>query len=169
MRLSEVGKAQEVTLRLENYVELFQRIPETSLPLSIVGYANKLIGNKEKAAEIFVSVLEIIPGHLCSTMFRVFVEMGKKREAVAACEKLTANPVVVHDVIDGKRPSSIPCLIEACHRELLSLLSEEDEKQLQNCEFPLSPANIFKLYYMLNLTNTSWHWNTTRTRRNHPT
>ena len=151
MKLNEVGKAHEVALRLENYVDIFQRVPETSLFLSIVGYANKLIGNKEKAAEIFVSALEIIPGHICSTMVLVFVEMGKKKEAVAACEKLTAaNPVVVHDAIDGKRPSSIPYLIEACHRELLSLLSEEDEKQLQNCEFPLSPANIFKLYYMLN-------------------
>jgi tetratricopeptide (TPR) repeat protein len=150
MKLNEVGKAQEVALRLENYVDLFERTPETSLCLSIVGYANKLIGNKEKAAEIFVSALEIIPGHLCSTMVRVFVEMGKKREAVAACEKLTGNPVVVHDAIDGKRPSSIPYLIETCHRELLSLLNDEDQKQLQNCEFPLSPANIFKLYYMLN-------------------
>ncbi|CAB4005985.1 tetratricopeptide repeat 28-like, partial [Paramuricea clavata] len=150
MKLNEVGKAQEVALRLENYVEGFQRTPKTYLTLSIVGYANKLIGNKEKAAEIFVSVLEIIPGHLCSTMVRVFVEMGKKREAVAACEKLTANPVVVHDAIDEKRPSRIPYLIEACHRELLSLLSDEDRKQLQSCEFPLSPTNIFKLYYMLN-------------------
>jgi tetratricopeptide (TPR) repeat protein len=148
---NEVGKAEEVALRLENYVERFQRIPETSLFLSIVGYANKLIGNKEKAAKIFVSVLEIISGHLCSTLVRVFVEMGKKREAVAACEKLiAANPVVVHDAIDGKRPSCMPYLIEACHRELLSLLSDEDLKQLENCEFPLSPANIFKLYYMLN-------------------
>ncbi|CAB3983516.1 ---NA--- [Paramuricea clavata] len=150
MKLNEVGKAQEVALRLENYVERFKRIPETSLFLSIVGYANKLIGNKEKAAEIFVSVFEIIPGHLCSTMVLVFVEMGKKREAVAACEKLTANPAVVHDTIHEKRPSSIPYLVEACHHELLSLLSYEDQKQLQNCEFPLSPANIFKLYYMLN-------------------
>jgi hypothetical protein len=144
MKLNEVEKAQEVSLRLENYVERFQRIPK-------VGYANKLIGNKKKAAKIFFSVLEIISGHLCSTLVRVFVEMGKKREAVAACEKLTAaNPVVVHDAIDGKRPSSIPYPIEVCHRELLSLLSDEDQKQLQNCEFPLSPANIFKLYYMLN-------------------
>ncbi|CAB3984614.1 PREDICTED: uncharacterized protein LOC109482825 isoform X2 [Paramuricea clavata] len=87
---------------------------------------------------------------MCRTMFRVFVEMGKKREAVAACEKLTANPVVVHNAIDRKRPSSIPYLIEACHRELLSLLSDKDRKRLQNCELPLSPANIFKLYYMLN-------------------
>jgi tetratricopeptide (TPR) repeat protein len=151
MKLNEVGKAQEVALRLENYVERFQRIPKTSLFLSIVGYANILIGNKQKAAEIFVSLLEIIPRHLCSTMVRVFVEMGKKREAVAACEKLTAaNPVVAHDAFHGKRPSSIPYLIEACHRELLSLLCDEDQKQLQNCEFPLSSANIFKLYYMLN-------------------
>ena len=64
MKLNEVGKAQEVALRLENYVERFQRSPETSLALSIVGYANKLIGNKEKAAEIFVSALEVNPGHL---------------------------------------------------------------------------------------------------------
>ena len=64
MKLNEVEKAQEVALRLENYVERFQRSPETSLFLSIVGYANKLIGNKEKAAEIFVSVLEVNPGHL---------------------------------------------------------------------------------------------------------
>ncbi|CAB4038084.1 ---NA--- [Paramuricea clavata] len=83
-------------------------------------------------------------------MFRVFVEMGKKREAVSACEKLTANPVVVHDAIHREPPSSITYLIEACHRELLSLLSDEDRKQLQNCELPLSPASIFKLYYMLN-------------------
>jgi tetratricopeptide (TPR) repeat protein len=150
MKLNEVGKAQEVALRLANYVERFQRTPKTYLALSIVGYANKRIGNKEKAAEIFVSVLEIIPGHLCSTVVLVFVEMGKKREAVAACEKLTANPVVFHDAIHGKRPSSITYLIEACLRELLSLLSDEDQKQLQNCEFPLSQANIFKLYYMLN-------------------
>ena len=152
MKLNEVGKAQEVVLRLTDYVQRFQlTTTEYPLSLSIVGYANKLIGNKEKAAEIFVSALEIIPGHLCSTMVLVFVEMGKKREAVAACEKLTAaNPVVVHDAIDGKRPSRIPYLIEVCHRELLSLLSDEDQKQFQNCEFPLSQANIFKLYYMLN-------------------
>ncbi|CAB3992657.1 ---NA--- [Paramuricea clavata] len=181
MKLNEVGKAQEVALRLENYVERFQRTPEIYLALSIVGYANKLIENKEKAAEIFVLVLEIIPGHLCSTVVRAFVEIGKKREAVAACEKLTANPVVVHhaiyektsfhyptpdrtacekltanpvvvydDAIHRKPPSSIIYLIETCHRELLFLLSDEDRKQFRNCEFPLSPANIFKLYYMLN-------------------
>jgi tetratricopeptide (TPR) repeat protein len=64
-KLNEVGKAQEVALRLENYVERnLQRTPEYPLFLSIVGYGNKLIGNKEKAAEIFVSVLEINPGHL---------------------------------------------------------------------------------------------------------
>jgi tetratricopeptide (TPR) repeat protein len=64
MKLNEVGKAQEVGLRLENCVERFQLTPKTSLFLSIVGYANKLIGKKKKAAKIFVSVLEIIPGHL---------------------------------------------------------------------------------------------------------
>ncbi|CAB4016866.1 tetratricopeptide repeat, partial [Paramuricea clavata] len=65
MKLNEVGKSQEVALRLENYVKRnFQCTPKTSLALSIVGYANKLVGNKEKAAEIFVSLLEINPGHL---------------------------------------------------------------------------------------------------------
>jgi hypothetical protein len=48
MKLNEVGKAQEVALRLENYVERFKLTPESSLALSTVGYANKLIGNKQK-------------------------------------------------------------------------------------------------------------------------
>ena len=30
----------------------------------LIGTNNKLIGNKEKATEIFVSALDIIPGHL---------------------------------------------------------------------------------------------------------
>jgi tetratricopeptide (TPR) repeat protein len=104
----------------------------------------------QKSVEVDGELLTTVEHCIYSTMVRVFVGMGKKREAVDACEKLTANPVVVHDAIHGKRPSSIPYHIEACHRELLSLLSDEDRKQLQNCEFPLSPANIFKLYYMLN-------------------
>ena len=64
MKLNEVGKAEEVALQLENYVKRFQSTPKYSRALSIVGYAYKLVGNKEKAAEIFVSVLEIITGHL---------------------------------------------------------------------------------------------------------
>ncbi|CAB3983517.1 ---NA--- [Paramuricea clavata] len=104
----------------------------------------------QKSVEVDGELLSTVEHCMYSTMVRVFVGMRKKREAVAASEKLTANTVVVHDAIHGKRPSSIPYLIEACHRELLSLLSEEDRKQLRNCELPLSPANIFKLYYMLN-------------------
>ena len=104
----------------------------------------------QKSVEADGELLSTVEHCMYSTMVRVFVGLGKKREAVAACEKLTANPVIVHDAIHGKRPSSIPYLIEACHRELLSLLSDEDRKQLQNCELRLSPANIFKLYYMLN-------------------
>jgi tetratricopeptide (TPR) repeat protein len=103
----------------------------------------------QKSVEVDGELLSTVEHCMYSTMVRVFVGLGKKREAVAACEKLTANPVVVHDAIHGKRPSNIPYLIEACHRELLSLLSDEDQKQLHNCEFPLSPENIFKLYYML--------------------
>ena len=104
----------------------------------------------QKSVEADGELLSTVEHCMYSTMVRVFVGLGKKREAVAACEKLTANPVIVHDAIHGKRPSSIPYLLEACHRELLSLLSDEDRKQLQNCELRLSPANIFKLYYMLN-------------------
>jgi tetratricopeptide (TPR) repeat protein len=104
----------------------------------------------QKSVEVDGELLSTVEHCMYSTMVRVFVGMRKKREAVATCKKLAANPVVVHDAIYGKRPSSIPYLIEACHRELLSLLSDEDQKQLQNCEFLLSPANIFKLYYMLN-------------------
>ena len=63
MGLNEVERAQEVVLHLENHVESYQSNPRYSLALSVVGYAHKEIGNKEKAAEIFVSVLEIIPGH----------------------------------------------------------------------------------------------------------
>jgi predicted acyltransferase (DUF342 family) len=33
MKLNEVGKAQEVALRLQNYVERFQRTPNSYLPL----------------------------------------------------------------------------------------------------------------------------------------
>jgi hypothetical protein len=32
----------------------------------------------------------------------------------------------------------------------LSLASDEERKQLQNCDFPLSRTNLAKLYYILN-------------------
>ena len=117
----------------------------------------------QKSVEVDGELLSTVEHCMYSTMVRVFVGMGKKREAVAACEKLTANPVVVHDAIHGKLPSSIPYLIETCHRELLFLLSDEDRKQLQNCEFPLSPANIFKLYYMLNEYSLALKYYTNKT------
>ena len=104
----------------------------------------------QKSVEVDGELFTSVEHFMYSTMVRVFVGMGKKREAVAAYERLTALPVVVYDAIHGERPSSIPYLDEACHRALLSLLSDEDQKQLRNCEFPLSPTNIFKLYYMLN-------------------
>jgi tetratricopeptide (TPR) repeat protein len=64
MNLNEIEKAQEIALQLENYVARFQSTPTYSLALSVVGYAHKVVGNKENAAEIFISVLEIIPEHL---------------------------------------------------------------------------------------------------------
>ncbi len=63
MKLNEMGKVQEVAFLLESYVKRYEFTPMYLLALSMVGYAHRLIGNKEKAAEIFVSVLEIIPGH----------------------------------------------------------------------------------------------------------
>ena len=107
-------------------------------------------GVPQKSIEVDGELLITVGHCMYNTIVQVLVGMGKRREAVAACEKLTAFSVVVHESIFGQRPSSIPYLIETCHRELLSLLNDEDQKQLQNCEFPLSPANLFKLYYMVN-------------------
>ena len=51
--------AQDYLSFLEKYVE----DSEDSLVRSMAGYAYMIAGNKEKAAEIFVSVLEMNPGH----------------------------------------------------------------------------------------------------------
>ena len=103
----------------------------------------------QKSVEVDGELMTTVGDIMHSTMVRVFVGMGKKPEAVAACENLTANSVVVHEGMIGKRPSCLPYLIEACHRQLLSLVGDEDRKQLENCDFPLAPPNLARLYYLL--------------------
>ena len=96
--------------------------------------------------ELFTTVGNV----LYNLMVRAYVGMRKKKEAVAMCEILTdANSQDVHESKFGKRPSCKPHLVEDCHRELLSLLSEEDRHQFQICNFPLSSSILAKLYYML--------------------
>ena len=61
MKLNQVEKAQKFAFFLESVVENFPM--NKSITYSMAGYAYMIIGNKEKAAEIFVSVLEMNPGH----------------------------------------------------------------------------------------------------------
>ena len=63
VKLNELEKAQDVALQLENNANFFWLDSIFPLVLSMAGYAYRLIGNKEKAAKIFGSVLKIIPGH----------------------------------------------------------------------------------------------------------
>ena len=82
-------------------------------------------------------------------MVRAYVGIRKRKEGVATCETLAdVNSPKVHEPVYGKRRSCKPYLVEDCHRELLSLLSEKDRHQFQDCDFPLSSANLVKLYYM---------------------
>ena len=96
--------------------------------------------------ELFTTVEYV----LFNLLVRAYVGMGKRKEAVTTCETLTdVDSSDVHEPVYGKRPSCKPYLVEDCHRELLSLLSEEHRRQFQNCDFPLSSPNLAKLYYML--------------------
>ena len=65
MKLHQIRKAQKVAFWLEKVVEYHpSTLPANELIThSMPGYAYKIVGNKEKAAEIFVSVLEKNPGH----------------------------------------------------------------------------------------------------------
>ena len=96
--------------------------------------------------ELFTTVGDV----LYNLLVRAYVGTRKRKEAVATCETLTdVNSPDVHEPVYGKRRSCKPYLVEDCHRELLSLLSEGDQQQFHNCEFPLFSANLVKLYYML--------------------
>ena len=65
MKLKQIEETEKVASSLERLVEEYSlSLPVNKLVThSIAGYAYMIIGNKEKAAEIFVSVLEKNPGH----------------------------------------------------------------------------------------------------------
>ena len=104
----------------------------------------------EKSVKIDGELFTTVGDVLYNLMVRAYVGMEKKKEAVATCETFTdVNLLDVHEQLFGKRPSCKPHLVEDCHRELLSLLNEEDQNHFPNCDFPLSSANLAKLYHML--------------------
>ena len=105
----------------------------------------------QKSIENDGELLTTVGDVMCCLQIRVFVGMGQKKEAVAAYENMTAviSPEI-NQAIFGTRPSSKAYLIEDCQRELLSLLSPENQSQFQSFDLPLSPTNRIKLYYMLN-------------------
>ncbi|XP_028401318.1 uncharacterized protein LOC114524443 [Dendronephthya gigantea] len=104
----------------------------------------------QKSVEDHGELLATIGDIMYCTKVRVLVGMGRKREAVAACDTLTAKSALSFRNIIGKRPSCTPYLIEACHRELLTLVIDEERKLFQRCEFPLSENDLAKLYCCLN-------------------
>ena len=134
--LEEVRKLGELLWNQYIYIYYFSR----------AFYGAGVARSVQIDGELFTTV-----GHvLYNLMVRAYVGMKSKKEAVEMCESLTSvNLPDVHEVKYGNRPSCKPFLLEDCHRELLSLLSEEDRNQFQNCDFPLSSANLVKLYYML--------------------
>ena len=78
-----------------------------------------------------------------STILRVFLLAGMKKEAVETCEKLSKQ---CHDVeIFGDRPSFMPYLLTYCHKELVSFL--EKKHYLQDSDFPLSDEKLAQVYY----------------------
>ena len=104
----------------------------------------------EKSVKMDGELLTTVENVLYNLLVRAYVGIRKRKEAVAACETLTdVNAPDVHEPVYGKRPSCKPYLVEDCHRELLSLLNDEDRHQFQNGDFPLSTSNLMKLYYML--------------------
>ena len=104
----------------------------------------------KKSVKIDGELLTTVEHILYNLLVRAYVGIRKRKEAVATCETLTdVNSPDVHEPVYGKRPSCKPYVVEDCHRELLSLLSKEDQHKFQNCEFPLSSPNVLKLYYML--------------------
>ena len=168
--LTDRGSTGDFALRKDlsyaNFLCEQRRFAEADIVLRDINNLGKLVWNRfvfcnyfvrafygpgvQKSVEIDGELLATVGDILYSSMVPVLVAIGKKDEAVAACENLTANSVDVHKAMIGQRRPCVPYLIEACHRELLSLASDEERKQLQNCDFPLSRTNLAKLYYILN-------------------
>ena len=64
MKLNQIRKPQKVAFFLESVVKNYPLgMDDDLITYSMAGCAYKKIGNKEKVAEIFVSVFEIILGH----------------------------------------------------------------------------------------------------------
>ena len=79
MKLNQVEKAQKFAFFLENVVkERTLEIDDDMITYSMAGYVYKKIGNKEKAAEIFVSVLKKNPGHPPVTEALESVRLGSQ-------------------------------------------------------------------------------------------
>ena len=168
--LSNRGRKEDMVvpkdLSYANFLCERKRFAEAVSVLEDIRYLDQLLWNKyvyveyfscafygagvEKSVKIDGELFTTVGDVLYSLLVRTYVGMEKRKEAVATCEMLTdVNLLDVHEASFGKRPSCKPYLVEDCHRELLSLLNEEDRHQFQNCDFPLSSSNLAKLYYML--------------------
>ena len=62
-KLNKTEKAEEVVCKMDDLCSVLNSDPNYLLILSVLGYAYKNIGNDEKAAKIFQSVLDKQPGH----------------------------------------------------------------------------------------------------------
>ena len=67
-KLNKTDKAEQVVCQMENLCSGLKSDPNYPLILSVLGYAHKDIGNDDKAAEIFRSVLDVQPGHIPVTI-----------------------------------------------------------------------------------------------------
>jgi tetratricopeptide (TPR) repeat protein len=79
------------------------------------------------------------------TLLRVFLQMGKKKEAVETCEELSKQGRDVGFLF--KRPSFMPYLLAYCHKMLVSSLEKKDNLHFQDSDFPLSDKNVAQVYY----------------------
>ena len=62
-KLDKSGKAHEVVCQMAEHCSRFKSYPNYPLILSVLGYAQKEIGNDDKAAEVFLKVLDMQPSH----------------------------------------------------------------------------------------------------------
>ena len=169
--LSDRGREEDMVLCKDlsyaNFLCERRRFAEAAAVLEDMRNFGKLLRNKyvyieyfscafygagvEKSVTMDGELLTAIEAVLNNLLVRAYIGMGKKKEAVATCEILTDVDLLdVQEAFFGKRPFCKLYLVADCHRELLSLLNDEDRHQFQNCDFPLSSANLAKFYYMLN-------------------
>ena len=63
LKLNRMEDCQESVQEMEAQMGLLACSPDYPLILSVLGYTHKEVGNKERAAENFAKVLEMIPEH----------------------------------------------------------------------------------------------------------